>query len=772
MIKSNLPVILLKDLIILPYQEVRIEINNEISKKVVEVAKNFHNDEILIVTPINTLEENPDTSDLPKMGVVGKIKSKIDLQNGNSRIVIVGIRRVKVISYVNYSDYDDILESIISNLNSNVEDEILETAILRKLTNQLNNYITINSFISNSIMSQIKDITELDKLTDMVANFLPLNFEKKLPLMLDNNPISRGKYLIREINIETAIINLEERLDNELKNILSKSEKEFVLREKIKLIKKELGEDDIKSIDINNFNEKLKNNKYPLNIKEKLGKEIRKFEITPEISPEVSVIRNYIDTLFNIPWNTFTKDELDIKKINNSLNKTHYGLEVVKERIVEYIAVKNKIKDVNTPVLCLVGPPGVGKTTLAKTIAVALKRKFIKISLGGMSDSALLNGHKRTYIGSSPGKIIDALIKTKSNNPVILLDEIDKLNRDFRGDPSGILLDILDSNENKNFVDNYIEESIDLSKILFIVTANDKENISAPLFDRLEVIDLAGYTIYEKLDIAKNHLIKRCLKNNGLKDEIKFSDKIILEIIEKYTRESGVRNLERIINKIIRKIITESNYNKEKELIKNIDFKDLNRYLASEHYYLKENTNNNRIGVVTGLGYTSYGGATLEIEVEGFSGNTENIVTGTLGETMKESVSISFSYIKSHLKDLKIKEDIFNRKSYHINAREGGIPKDGPSAGVTITTAIISYLLNKEVSSQISMTGEITLKGDVLPIGGLKEKLLAAKRNNINKVFIPYTNKREVDSFKNDVKKGLEIKFVKNYIEIYNEIFK
>ena len=465
MIKSNLPVILLKNLVLLPYQEVRVEIKSDVSKKVTEISKLYHDNEVLIVCPLNSLEEKPDTSDLPRIGVVGKIKSIIDLPNGNMRVIIYGLYRVKVISYVNYSNEEDILDSIITGIETQ-DSEIECSAYQRKLMTELESYVDKNPFITNSIMSQIKSNVSLDKLTDLIGNFLPLSFEKKLNLMLDASSISRSKLLIKELAIESAVMDLEGHIETEIKKGLDDTQKEFILKEKLKVIKNELGQNDTKDDDVEKFKEKLNGEEFPERIKTKLLTEIERYSATSEVSPDAGVIRNYIEYLLSVPWYKETKDEKDLLKIEKKLNESHYGMENAKTRIIEYIAVKSISPEINSPILCLVGPPGVGKTTFAESISYALNRNFVKISLGGMSDSSELVGHRRAYIGSNPGKIVSSLIRCESNNPVFLLDEVDKLKKDYKGDPASTLLDILDVSQNKRFVDNYIDEEIDLSKIL------------------------------------------------------------------------------------------------------------------------------------------------------------------------------------------------------------------------------------------------------------------------------------------------------------------
>ena len=491
MIKSNLPVILLKKLVLLPGEEVRVEIKSDISKKVTEISKLYHDSEVLIVCPLNLLEEKPDTSDLPRIGVVGKINSVIDLPNGNKRVIITGLYRVKIISYVNYSNEEDILDSIITNIEMN-ESEIEWVAYQRKLQAELELYINKNPFVGNSIMSEVKGGINLDKLTDVIANFLPLSFEKKLNLMLDSSPISRCKILIKELAVESAVIDLEGHIESEIKKGLDDTQKEFILKEKLKVIKNELGETNTKEEDILNYRNLANSPKYPERIRNKLLSEIERYNATSEMSPDAGIIRNYIEYLLNVPWYTETRDERDLLKIEKKLNDTHYGMKKAKERVVEYIAVKSITDEVSSPIICLVGPPGVGKTTFAESISKALDRNFVKISLGGMSDSAELVGHRRAYIGSNPGKIVTSLIKCGSNNPVFLLDEVDKLKKDYKGDPASTLLDILDVSQNKRFVDNYIDEEIDLSKILFISSTSYlvKAKFKTSLFSNSSIIFL------------------------------------------------------------------------------------------------------------------------------------------------------------------------------------------------------------------------------------------------------------------------------------------
>ena len=771
MIKSNLPVILLKKLVLLPGEEVRVEIKSDISKKVTEISKLYHDDEVLIVCPLNTLEEKPDTSDLSRIGVVGKINSVIDLPNGNKRVIITGLYRVKIISYVNYSNEEDILDSIITSIDLS-ESEIEWTAYQRKLQAELEQYIDKNPLIGNSIMSELKSGCNLDKMTDLIANFLLLSFEKKLNLMLDSSPISRCKTLIKELAVETAVIDLESHIENEIKKGLDDTQKEFILKEKLRVIKDELGETNTKEEDILNYRNLANSGKYPKRIKEKLLSEIERYNATSEMSPDAGIIRNYIEYLLNVPWYIETKDEKDLLKIEKKLNDTHYGMKKAKERVIEYIAVKSIANEVSSPIICLVGPPGVGKTTFAESISQALNRNFVKISLGGMSDSAELVGHRRAYIGSNPGKIVTSLIKCGSNNPVFLLDEVDKLKKDYKGDPASTLLDILDVSQNKRFTDNYVDEEIDLSKILFILTANDITNIPPALLDRLEIIELTGYTDSEKLFISENYLIPTSLRKHGLKNTIiKFEEPAIKKIINEYTSESGVRELERDINKIVRKVITEHIKSSRKIVSIRIKENDINHFLEQELYKESKYKEIIHPGVVTAVACSTVGGVSIYIECTTFKGTGKYTFTGSLGDMTKESIEIAISYIKSNAKRFDIDEDFFVNNDIHINFTEGAINKDGPSAGIAVVTAILSHIKGTIISDKISLTGEITLNGDILKIGGLKEKTIACERLKLEKLFIPKDNMNDIEWLEKDLRNNIEFVPVSNYLEIYEKIF-
>ncbi|MEG1900533.1 MAG: endopeptidase La [Bacilli bacterium] len=766
MIKTNLPVLIIKDIVLFPYNEVRIEFDNLENKQLVSIAESLYDNHLLVVHPKDMLEEKPDISELPKIGVIAQIKMRMDMPNGKTRIILYGINRVQI---HNYTYEDNMYEALVSSFISNEIDSSEEHAYTRSLFRHLEMYIKEASYMSNSIISQISGISNVDKLTDVAVTFLPCCSTKLLEYLYETDSTTRVEMIINDINNDIEIIHLEDKIEEKLQNNLNNEQKEFVLRERIKMIKEELGESYDKDKETDKLKEIVLNLNCPKHIKERLNYELNKLSSIPSISPEITISNNYIDWLIKLPWNNLTKDNYNLKQIENNLNKHHYGLVKIKDKILEYIAVKKNTHGHKNQVLCLVGPPGVGKTTLAISIAKSIGRKYTKISVGGINDEAEIVGHRKTYIGAMPGKIIQGMKKVGVSNPVFIIDEIDKMTKDIKGDPASSLLDILDLEQNSKFCDHYIEEEYDLSKVMFILTANYIEQIPNELKDRLEIIELSSYTEYEKLEIAKRHLIPKLEEELNIKD-ILFSDEIILNIIRNYTKEAGVRELTRLLSNIYGKIIKD-------KLLKNISVSEINNndlitYLGQSKYNYIKTRNIDKVGVIKGLAYTTYGGDVLEIEVALFKGKGNLILTGTLGDVMKESAQIALSYIKSNSDIFKIDFNLFLENDFHIHVPEGATPKDGPSAGITITTAIISLLLKKEVSLNISMTGEITLTGIVLPIGGLKEKLIAAHQNKIKKVFIPQANKNDLEDIPKEILKEIKIVFVNNYLQIYNELFK
>lgn len=768
---NKLPVLLLKSFVIFPNQEIKLELNNEISKKIINLANKKFNGQVLVICPLDEIEENPDVDDLPTIGVVAKIVSKLVLPNDNLRVTLKGLKRVAVKSYCNDLDIKYILES-------NIEDILLpkfaneeEIALRRKILELLNDYIAKSPDLSNDIINHLKNTKSFYNFTDSVVTYMNLNSSAKLSYMQEINPLYRAQNLIKDLNVEIEVLKLEEKIDDNLQLELEESQKEYILREKIKQIRKELHEDDLKEDEVSLFTKKANKLDLKDTCLETILNEIKKYSHISEVSPESAMIRNYIDIFLSLPWNVSGNDEDNLQKIASSLNKSHYGLEEVKMRVIEYIATKKRNPDIKSPIICLIGPPGVGKSSLAYSISQALNKKYYKISVGGLNDPTELLGHRRTYIGAGPGKIILALQKCGVNNPVILIDEVDKMVKDIKGDPASALLDILDSNANHKFIDNYIGEAFDLSKVLFILTANNEDDIPGPLKDRLEIIKLSGYTEFEKLDIANNYIIPALFRENLIKNEIKFNNESLKIIINNYTKEAGVRELTRKIAKIIRKIITESYLCSDAKLNVIIKKDDVKKYLGIKEY---DNTWSNikaTTGLVNGLAYTSFGGVVMQIESAVIEGVGKVKATGSLGKVMEESIEVSLSYIKSNAKKLNIDIAKLKEKDIHIHFLASAVKKEGPSAGCAITTSLISALLNKKVATNVAMTGEISLKGEILKIGGLKEKLVGAYNNDVKIVFIPEDNLVDLDLIDKKIKTKIKIVPVKNYKEIYDYLF-
>lgn len=770
--RQELPVMLLKSFIILPNQEVKLELNYDVSKSVVSIAYQNTGGKVLVVCPIDQKEENPDVNDLPDVGVVSKIVSKLSLPNGNLRVTLKGLERVSVLEYQNNKDDESVLDSIVTSVVIPKFEEAEEEAVKRKLFELLTTYIESAPHISNSIFERLKKCPTLFSMTDMITSFLPsLSIEKKLGYMQEINAMYRAKNLIKDINFEIQVIKLDEKLDESISRELDQTQKEFLLKEKLKEIKKELNEESLKEEDIKDFNQRLASLDINEKIKNKLNHEITKYSLTSEASPEISIIRNYIETVLSLPWNKFSKDEENLSKIKKSLDKTHYALDNVKDRILEYIAVKKRNPEIKSPIICLIGPPGVGKTTLAISVAESLNREFAKISVGGLNDVAELIGHRKTYVGANPGKIINSLIKCGTSNPVILIDEIDKMVKDVKGDPASALLDILDANQNKLFQDNYVDEPFDLSKVFFILTANNDELIPEALKDRLEIIHLPGYTEFQKIDIANNYLIPKLFLSHKITNEIKINTECLKVIINNYTKEAGVRDLDRALNKIVRKIITDS-FIKLEEIKVTIKKDDIKTYLGQKLFEVTPQKKKACSGVVNGLAYTPLGGYVMPIEASIYDGTGKVISTGMIGNVIKESIDVAISYIKSNSDKFEINDSYFTKKDIHLHFLEAAIKKDGPSAGITVVTALISLLTKKKVDKDIAMTGEISLKGDVLRVGGLKEKLIGAYNGNIKKVIIPESNIADIEELDERIKDKLEIITVNSYQEVYNLLFK
>ena len=760
--KYNLPVILLKGIILLPQNTLKLEFDSKnTDNNVIDMSLLFHDNYILVVSEY-------DSRNLPKIGILSKIENNLVLPNGNTRVDIKGLRRVNIVEFLNLNKVKEPLESIVSEIE--VEKVDNEEIIINKLVKEIKSYVKNIPYISNSMISLIEKEKSLDKFTDIVVPTLINNRKRMLEYLNITNPNVRGEMLLKDINKEKEMFQIKRKIDMKIRKEMDDSQKEFLIKEKIKLLKEELGETSNKESDVEKLKLRIDKLDCPKKIKERLNFELSRYETGSSMSPEINVIRDYIEWLLDLPWNVFTKDNDDLRSVRASLDKSHYGLEEVKQRIIEYLAVKKLSKGNNSPIICLVGPPGVGKTSLAFSIAEAMKRNFVKISVSGIKDESEILGHRKTYVGASPGRIIASLKKAKSSNPLFLIDEIDKMSNEYHNDPVSSLLGVLDPEQNKYFSDNYIEEDFDLSHVLFILTANYIENIPEALRDRLEIINISGYTEFEKLDIATKHLLPKIIKEKGLNEDfININNDTILKIIRNYTKESGVRELERQLDKLVRKIVTQIVMNNIKVNKININDKVLEKYLGKEKYKFNTKTKS-QVGVVNGLAYTIYGGDTLPIEVNYFKGKGNLILTGSLGEVMKESASIALNYLKSNYQYYKINYDDLINNDIHIHVPEGAIKKDGPSAGIALTLAILSAITKTKIPNTLALTGEITLRGHVLAIGGLKEKSIGALRSGIKTIIIPFDNAKDLEELPDEVKNNIKFIKVKSFKEVYKVI--
>ncbi len=762
---NKLLVLIINDMVIFPNNEVRIEYDNLYDSQMIDIVNKIEDDLMLIVNPID--EENIDITSFPKYGVLGKLKLKMNVPNGKTRIIIEGISRVELSSFVEDCNF---FKADYKLIEIKEDDECKN--YFNILIKSLENYIAKVPYMGNAILGQLNGMNSLDELCDLIVSFLPLKYNDKKKYITTVDPIERCKFLIADMNRDLKFVELEQKIELEVEKEINQSQKEYFLREKIKLMQQEIGDSKGKDSEVVVFTKKINKLKCSAKVKDKIKREIERYDTLNNNSPELGMLREYLDWMLNLPWNKFTKDTDDLNKVKNILDSSHYALTEAKERIIEYLAVKQNTNNLKSPIICLVGPPGVGKTSLALSIAKSLNRNTAKISVGGINDEAEIVGHRRTYIGANPGRIIQGIRKAGTANPVFIIDEIDKMTKDIKGDPASSLLEVLDPEQNSKFSDHYIEEEFDLSKVMFIATANYVEQIPYELKDRLEIINISSYTEYEKLDIAKNHLIPRALEEHGLTPlQVQITDEAIMLLIRNYTKEAGVRELGRMISSLFRKIVKKILLDKNK-VFYNIDFFVVEELLGKKKYLYTETSEVDEVGVVNGMAYTVFGGDILPIEATLFKGSGNLILTGSLGEVMQESCHIALDYIKSNMDKFKIDSKIFLENDVHIHVPEGAVNKDGPSAGVTITSALISLLLNKKVSRDIAMTGEITLRGRVLGIGGLKEKVIGAHRANIKKIFIPLENEADLEEIPKEIKNDIEFIRVSNYSDIYNYIFK
>ena len=759
MLKTNLPVLILNDTILFPSCEIKLEIEDSVTKKILTLAESYFNGHLLVIYDD---KKNPLVDELPKIGVIAQIKLKLDMPNGMVKLTLKGISRGKVDKY----HFDDgMYDANVLNIESNIPpvESLANSRTVKKLFVE---YIDNKKSLGNSIVAKIDDINDAGELTDIIVGFMPLSLTRKSAYILEVDGINRVMMLMDDLHYELSLLEYENSLDDIIERNLEDDQKRFILNEKLKIIQDELGITE--NSDVKILSEKIDNLDCPIRIKEKLREELNRYKLCNSNSPEIGILRNYIDTLLSLPWNISTKENNNLESVRKVLNETHYGLDEVKERILEFVAAKKYTKSKSNPIICLVGPPGIGKTSLAKAIAIALKRKCVKISVGGINDEAEITGHRRAYVGALPGKIITGIQRVGVNNPVFIIDEIDKMTKDIKGDPASSLLEALDKEQNDNFVDHFVEEGFDLSKVMFILTANYVDQIPTELKDRLEIIELPSYTILEKCSIVKNCLLKKLRKEYHLiKDEINLSDETINYIINNYTKESGVRELERLLRKMCRKYICSK---LEKGII--IDMNTSIVDLLGKEKYSHQDNYDNQYGMVNVLSYHPLGGELIKVESTYYPGNGNIKSTGSLGDMMKESIELSFAYIKSHAKDFKINFDLFQKNDFFVHLTNDGMKKEGPSAGVGITTSILSLLKEKIIPKNISMTGEISLSGKILKVGGIREKIILAIKSGINTIYFPKDNQDDVMALNNIYNNNINIIFVDNYMDIYKDLFK
>ena len=737
-VKISLPLLPLRDIVVFPSMVIPLFVGRDKSISALnEVMKK--DKKIILVTQKNSEIDDPKKTDIFMFGCEGSILQLLKLPDGTVKVLVEGIKRVKILDFKDNEKFITCEYSLVNDIINKDEDlyPLAATAIrrLEKLT-------TINKKISNETINTINQLKEPSQIADNIASHMTANISEKQQVFETIDVKKRLDAIIKIMENETSIIGVEKRIRGRVKTQMEKTQREYYLNEQLKAIQKELGEIEDGKDENTSLNKSILKSKMPKDVEKKCLQELKKLKNMSPMSAEATVVRNYLDWMVDLPWNKKSEVDIDLTKALDVLDKDHFGLEKVKERIIEFLAVQKRMKKIKGPILCLVGPPGVGKTSLGKSIARATNREFVRVSVGGMRDEAEIRGHRRTYIGSLPGKIIQMMKKAGTKNPLILLDEIDKIGNDYRGDPSSALLEALDPEQNSTFNDHYLEVDYDLSDVMFVTTANTL-NILPPLLDRMEVIRLAGYTEDEKINIANKYLLPKQIKDNGVKEkEMTLSEDIIKEIIQSYTKESGVRNLEREISKVARKVVKKVVTGEEKEV--KIDLKNLHEYLGIQKFKFGELENEDKIGVVTGLAWTEYGGEILKIETVIMPGKGRMQITGKLGEVMQESIKAAKSFIRSKSLDYGIIPPLFEKKDFHIHVPEGATPKDGPSAGIGMVTSIVSSLTNIPVRREVAMTGEVTITGQVLPIGGLKEKLLAAHRAGIKEVIIPKENEKDL----------------------------
>lgn len=760
-----MPAIALRGTTILPDMIVHFDISREKSVKAVEEAMT-QDQKIFLITQRDPKIEKPVMEDLYRIGTIALVKQVVKMPKGMLRVLVEGLERAELVGLDEEMPYFEAEVAGFETDELNLPDNLKE-AMVRSIKDIFLAYCRENQKISKELANQILDIEEIERLVDQICINLPLEFEQRQQLLEAVSLNDRYELLGVIMSNEIEIMHLRTEIQNKVKERIDKNQREYILREQLKLIREELGEDDTVS-EADHFRQRVEELKAPQEIKDKILKEIKRFKSLGFNNSESSVSRGYIETLLKLPWDKASRDTNNLNKAKDILEADHYGLEKVKERVLEFLAVRALTKKGSSPILCLVGPPGTGKTSIARSVARALNKKYVRVCLGGVRDEAEIRGHRRTYVGAMPGRIASGLIQAGVKNPLMLLDEIDKVSSDYKGDTSSALLEVLDSEQNKKFTDHYVELPIDLSEVLFIATANDPQSIPRPLMDRMEVIEISSYTENEKEHIAREHLIPKQIKANGLKEnQLLFTDEAVRMIISGYTREAGVRNLERKFGEICRKTARKILQDKQKQVEVNGD--NLEEFLGKSRYNYQKVNEKDEVGIVRGLAWTSVGGDTLQIEVNLMPGKGEFLLTGQLGDVMKESAQAGISYIRSVADVYGIDEEFFKKHDLHIHIPEGAVPKDGPSAGITMATAMLSAITGRAVKANLAMTGEITLRGRVLPIGGLKEKLLAAKKAGITNILVPAQNKPDVEEIDKEITDGLRIVYVENMEQVLKE---
>ena len=759
-----MPAVALRGMTILPDMIVHFDVSRNKSKKAVERAMTT-NQKLFVVTQRDPDIENPEKEELFTAGTIVTIKQMTKLQHGLIRVLVEAVERAELIDFL---DNKDFLEAEVTTANNDddLEDlpEECTEAMLRGLLDTFNEYVKAHGKLNKDVARQLTEMDDLERLMNLIPVHAMLKWPKMQSILDVPKMTEKYEQVLIVLNNEMEVLRIKRDLEAKVKEKVDKHQKEYILREELKTIREELGEDNIQS-ELDGFLEETRKLKAPKEVKDKLEKEINRLKLLGMNSSESGVIRGYVETLLEMPWSKMQKETADIKLAQEILDEDHYGLEQVKERVLEFLAVRTLNKHGQSPILCLVGPPGTGKTSIAKSIARALNKKYVRICLGGVQDEAEIRGHRRTYVGAMPGRIAAGMKQAGVKNPLMLLDEMDKVSSNYRGDTSAALLEVLDSEQNNKFRDHYIELPMDLSEVLFIATANDAHNIPRPLYDRMEIIEVTSYTENEKFHIAKEHLLPKQLEKNGLKaGQLKISDKGLNALIHCYTREAGVRSLERRLGELCRKAARQILEN-DKKIVRITD-SNLEKFLGKPVYSYTSANEQDEVGIVRGLAWTSVGGDTLQIEVNVMPGKGEIALTGQLGDVMKESAKAGITYIRSIAEQYDVEKEYFEKHDFHIHIPEGAVPKDGPSAGITMATAVLSAIIGKAVKASVAMTGEITLRGRVLPIGGLKEKILAAKNAGIKTVLVPRKNEKDIEEISAEIKRGIEIVFVETMEQV------